>query len=647
MQTGSPEQEAIAAFQRGDLARARALAEQQLRQAPSAHHLLHLMGLIECRSGRLDSGIDWLRRASEANPDDLAPRVMLVRALVDGGRPQEALEVAPKPAGFTPPELAMWHARAEAADAAQAWEQSAEAWGVMCIAHPDEWPSWCNRGLALIELKRWPEAVEALRRGVDLNPGELSLRRALATALSRAGRFHESADELGRWVEASPDDVDNRILFARLLADLGRQDESDVQLDKAARIAGAPLFEETADALLAIARMPPGHELDITRLRELAQLLERTNRIEALQILLAAADQEGVEREQLGYAAAAAALREGHAEDARRILLAGLPEPPVRWHSLMGRIADALGDAETAFAEAEAANRAEQDFEHWRTRGQRHLEFIRELGDAITPQWAARLPVLPPDDRTAPAFLVGFPRSGTTLLDTFLLGHPDTQVLEEIPLLNAVESALGDMRDLPKRSRAELKKARDVYVAELASHIGAGFSGLVIDKMPLNMLAAPYLFSIFPEAPFIFAQRHPCDAVLSCFTQSFAPNDGMACFLDIRTAAEFYDAAMRLWTRSCEALPLKVHTLVYEQLVADPEAALRPLIDFLGLEWREELLDHRATAKARSGIGTPSYNQVTQPLSRAASGRWKRYEKQLEPVLPILLPWAERLGYRD
>ena len=646
MQSVSTEQEAIAAFQRGDLDFARALAEQQLQQAPSGQ-LLHLMGLIECRSGRLDEGIGWLRRAVEANPDDLASRVMLARALVDSDRPQEALEVAPKPAGHTPPELAMWHVRAEAADAAQAWEQSAEAWGVLCVAHPDEWPSWCNRGLALIELKRWPEAIEALSRGADLNPAEPTLRRALATALSRAGRFQESADELGRWVEASPDDVNNRILFARLLADLGRQDESDIQLDKAARIAGAPRFEETPDALLAIARKPPGGELDVTMLRELAQLLERTNRTEALQILISAAEREGVELEQLGYAAAAAAFREGHAEEARRILLASSPEPPVRWHSLMGRIADALGDADTAFAEAEAANHAEQDFEEWHARGQRHVEFIRELGDAITPQWAARLEALPADDRTPPAFLVGFPRSGTTLLDTFLLGHPDTLVLEEIPLLTAVESALGDMRDLPDRSAAELRQARDTYVAQLAGHAEPGFSGLVIDKMPLNMLAAPYLFSMFPEAPFIFAQRHPCDAVLSCFMQSFAPNAGMACFLDIHTAAPFYDVAMRMWTRSCEALPLRVHTLVYEQLVAEPEAALRPLIEFLGLEWREELLDHRATAKARSGIGTPSYNQVTQPLTRAASGRWKRYEKHLEPVLPILLPWAERLGYRD
>src|SRR4029079_11038343 len=107
--------------------------------------------------------------------------------------------------------------------------------------------------------------------------------------------------------------------------------------------------------------------------------------------------------------------------------------------------------------------------------------------------------------------------------------------------------------------------------------------------------------------------------------------------LDIQTAAEFYDAAMRMWMRSRDALSLKVHTVVYEELVAEPEAALRPLIEFLGLEWREELLDHRATAKARSGIGTPSYNQVTQPLSRAPSGRWKRDVNAHERVPPSLL----------
>jgi predicted Zn-dependent protease len=641
-------QDAIAAFQEGALDRARSLAERHVTGGadPQAFHLL---GLIECRTGRIDSGVAWLRRAVDAKPDDLTYRVMLARALVDAGRADEAVLIAQPPAGYSPPELALWHARAEATNAVGKWEAAAEAWGVLASAQPGDWRAWTNRGNALVALQRWPEAVEALRRALELNPAELPLRRAIATALARAGHYQQSADELGRWVEDSPPDINNRIMFARLLADLGREEESNIQLNKAAQLAGAPAFDESRDVLIAIATDRSEGKLDLTVLRELAQLLDRTNRSAALDELLSAAESAGIERDRLGYPAAAAALRQGRPEEARRMLLLAQPpkSDPIRWHWLMARIADELGDADGAVAEAEAMNRSVNDLEAWRARGERHLEFVRGLTRGITPEWASGLKTLTADERATPAFLVGFPRSGTTLLDTFLLGHPDTQVLEEVPLMDAAQRVLGDMLDLPNRSGEELQRGRDAYFEELRRHVGGGFSGLVVDKFPLNMLAAPFLYALFPDARIIFAQRHPCDAVLSCFMQGFALNDSMACFLDIRTAAEYYDAAMRLWTRSKEVLPLRVQTLVYEELVADCEATLRPLIDFLGLEWRAELLDHRATARARTGIGTPSYNQVTQPLSTAPTGRWKRYEKHLEPVLPILLPWAERLGYKD
>jgi hypothetical protein len=121
----------------------------------------------------------------------------------------------------------------------------------------------------------------------------------------------------------------------------------------------------------------------------------------------------------------------------------------------------------------------------------------------------------------------------------------------------------------------------------------------------------------------------------------------MACFLDIHNAAQLYDISMRLFSTSRDLLPLKFHTLVYEELVRDPEAALRPAIEFLSLDWRAELLDHQSTAKSRGTINTPSYAQVVMPLSKLPAGRWRRYQEQLKPVLPTLLPWAERFGYRS
>jgi hypothetical protein len=177
----------------------------------------------------------------------------------------------------------------------------------------------------------------------------------------------------------------------------------------------------------------------------------------------------------------------------------------------------------------------------------------------------------------------------------------------------------------------------------LNEHVPTGFAGLVIDKFPLDMAAAPVIDAVFPDAPLIFAQRHPCDVVLSGFMQPI----GVVNFSNIEAAAAYYDAMMSIWTAAREALQLNVQSVVYEELVSNPEVTLRPLIAFLGLEWDDRVLDHQRAARERGTIVTPSYDQVTEPVTRSAVGRWKRYAKQMEPALPILLPWAERLGYRD
>ncbi|MDQ3483612.1 MAG: sulfotransferase, partial [Pseudomonadota bacterium] len=122
---------------------------------------------------------------------------------------------------------------------------------------------------------------------------------------------------------------------------------------------------------------------------------------------------------------------------------------------------------------------------------------------------------------------------------------------------------------------------------------------------------------------------------------------GTVNFSSIADASDYYHAMMSIWTASLEALPLNVHTVVYEELVSDPEPVLKPLVAFLGLDWDERILDHQRSARERGTIVTPSYDQVTEPVTTRASGRWRRYREQLEPVLPVLLPWAERLGYRD
>jgi hypothetical protein len=120
----------------------------------------------------------------------------------------------------------------------------------------------------------------------------------------------------------------------------------------------------------------------------------------------------------------------------------------------------------------------------------------------------------------------------------------------------------------------------------------------------------------------------------------------MSNFVRLDTAAEFYDLTFSFWERSRQVFPINVHTLVYEHLIDNPEAELRRLAEALDLEWREEMLDHRKTAAGRGVIATASYAQVTEPIYRRSVGRWERYRKHLEPILPVLAPWAEKFGYR-
>jgi tetratricopeptide (TPR) repeat protein len=548
---------------------------------------------------------------------------MLMRALVDVGRASEVLAMAEPPPIRSAAALEQWRARGEAADAAKDTVAAIAAWTNVTRAAPRDWRAWANLAAASLADGRSAEAIDAFERAVRLNPTEASLRWSLGAALLESGRAEQAlamVDEfealVGRTAESAL--ARGRCALAALRIEEGEQAYRDaVERDP-----------QNADAV-----------------RELGLLLERTNKLAQVSELLADASKSGIPEEKLSQLYATLAFREGHVEEAYDLLARSDPdEDPLGWNRLMAKVADRLGKASEAFAAAEAANRMTPQFDSWRTRGAAYRKEMRDLGRSLTQ--ARVLPQLEPPDRKMPAFLVGFPRSGTTLLDTFLMGHPETTVLEEENLLGAAEREIGKAARLVHASRGTLERARSAYFAEHDRHIARGFGGLVVDKLPLNLLGGPFIEAMFPGAAIIFAERHPCDAVLSAFMQSFVMNDAMASFLTIEDAADLYDAVMSGWFAIRERFALNIHSVRYERLVEEPESELRPLVEFLGLEWDDRMLAHTRTAKNRGTIITPSYDQVTEPLSTRSVGRWKRYCAQLEPVLPVLLPWAERLGYQ-
>jgi hypothetical protein len=126
---------------------------------------------------------------------------------------------------------------------------------------------------------------------------------------------------------------------------------------------------------------------------------------------------------------------------------------------------------------------------------------------------------------------------------------------------------------------------------------------------------------------------------------NFQLNRAMRSFTDLDEAARTYDTVFDAWARAEAALPLNVHRVRYERMVDNLEAEMQALLGFLGVPWDPAVLDNQASAAARGHVRTASYSQVTEPIYTRAAGRWQRYRDQLTPVLPILAPWVERMGY--
>lgn len=249
----------------------------------------------------------------------------------------------------------------------------------------------------------------------------------------------------------------------------------------------------------------------------------------------------------------------------------------------------------------------------------------------------------------APVFLVGFPRSGTTLLDQILSGHPDLAVLEEKDtLLEVLQAHVLDDADLMQFIGLDsdgLEPWRRNYWQRVAEFMpGRGRDALFVDKLPLNSLFLPLIQRLFPTARFLFALRDPRDVVLSCFMQSFDLNEAMRHFLSLEETARFYAAVMGVGGAAAERFGGRVHSIRYEQVVTDTEGEARRLLEFLGLAWQPSVLDFQGTAR-RKRINTPSYSQVAEPIYTRAKERWRRYEDQLRPILPMLEPFVKRFGY--
>lgn len=240
-------------------------------------------------------------------------------------------------------------------------------------------------------------------------------------------------------------------------------------------------------------------------------------------------------------------------------------------------------------------------------------------------------------------FLVGFPRSGTTLLDTILRSHSKTEVLEEKPYLINIrhkffkENTLDKISNISKNQINKLQK-------EYFNSFNYSEDKITVDKFPLNLIELGFIKKIFPESKIILALRHPFDAILSCVLTSFKMNEAMANYENIETTAYFYNEVFSLFNIYKKSLNLKYHAIKYENVVNNFDSTIKNLVSFLNLEYESALNNYYSTAKKRAKINTPSYYQVVEPIYNRSIDRYKNFP-EINKIEFLISKWLKEFDY--
>ena len=319
--------------------------------------------------------------------------------------------------------------------------------------------------------------------------------------------------------------------------------------------------------------------------------------------------------------------------------------------NLLGKSYDKIGNINDAFLSFEKANLLNTNL---KIEGINKNNFLNEIKIRIN--YFKNIKIvekLPKQSQNYqdPVFMIGFPRSGTTLLDTILRSHPMIEVIEEKSSVKKIVNSLNKLTNnifegFNNIKDVNIKEIRKNYFEDLLSYIDHHDKDFIyIDKLPLNIVYIAEILKIFPHAKFIISFRHPCDCILSCYMQNFKLNDSMSNFLNLKDTAVTYDLIMNLLKIYKSKFNFNFYEIKYENLISKFDNEIKNLLGFLELPWNDSVLEYQKTASERERIFTPSYDQVIKPLYLKSAGRWKKYENKLSNVYPILEPWIKEFKY--
>ena len=579
--------EAVSLAQQGRLAQACGVLEAAVAQHPEDAELWGTLARVRRRSRDLAGSAQAMEQAFRLMPDNADIAAELALTYIASGEPTRALTPAQVVEDRTPSRPVM---AVKLAQSLVAMEETFRAEQVLrrCLmTHPRHVGTLATLGRLLVTLGRLDEAEAPLRLAVRFRPERLDAHLALGTLYVQQGAFEAAAEHFDKSVQIDPANP--------------------------AALSGVALVHERMGRL----------DDCLSLLRSHPELLR--NEPQAVNSFAQAAKQSGQAKEALPWV--------------QRMLETELT-PQTRSHLLysLGMLQDALKNPEAAAGAWTAAGQARDVAYHPAT----FTHFVDRTIATFTVEAFESLPRAEVDNTDIPLLVVGFPRSGTSLVEQILASHPEVHGGGERPWLERIATRLerlpgidvGYPEAVPRLPGHQLDNLAQTYM-DLLTGLDAE-ARYIVDKLTQNLHYLGLAAALLPQARVVWCVRDPRDAVLSAWAMNF--NDAFGWSTRADWAAQRWIDELRLANHWVETLPLAMHTVVYEELLADPDEQIRQLLDFAELPWNPDCRDFHRTERFTN---TASYAQVRRPLYKTSAGRFARYAEFLPEVEAMLAPWVD------
>jgi len=469
---------------------------------------------------------------------------------------------------------------------------------------PDRNQRMMELGLLLWECYEIPHAEEIFREIADSCKSSLQHLQLIAKRYFGVGKFQLAATVMEIAVEANPPNAD---LLAQYSSCLERSNQVDSAIQAAEK--AIQLQPENREALRMMARIERRRGDCSAAIARLKQHL---------------CDFPVGETWKLKYELAACLDREGHYDQA--------------WQELVEAKRQLTSDSHKDLALSYAIRK-------------RQGELTKLITDADLRRWQQTTV----EPRISIALLGGFPRSGTTLLESILtanrehvVGTDETGILVSQFIQSIVWKASDPyeaMLEIRTLEADQLQAGREVYLKFTSAIIDQAINDrMIIEKDPLITCDLALPLRLFPEARILMPLRDPRDVIVSYFFTMVPYGWSSSPATDIVESARFYHDVMRHWIHLRSRLPWDWLETRYEDMVANPPLQARRITEFLQIPFNESMIDP-SNRTSQKFITTPTYDDITKPIHSQSVGKWKRYQKYLEPALPILESWAEEFGY--